>query len=99
VAREEDIGVDTGQFDFDPSELAYVDSHHFELESLPDVWQVNLSAAKEFTVPRLGKVTDRVMLLNIFDRTNLIPQPRSPAGVTSFTPSTSGWMCMAKTNL
>jgi hypothetical protein len=44
------------------------------------VWQVNLSAAKEFTVPRLGKVADRVMLLNIFDRTNLI-RPANGIGV------------------
>jgi outer membrane receptor protein involved in Fe transport len=118
VAREQDIGVDTGQFNFDPAELAYMDSHYFVLdhtalfsvsggaayrcrdwlfamdtlfntglragfantESLPDVWQVNLSAAKEFMVPWLGKVTDRVMLLNIFDRTNLI-RPANGIGV------------------
>jgi hypothetical protein len=47
---------------------------------LPDVWQVNLSAVKEFTLPRLGKVTDRVMLLNIFDRNNLI-RPANGIGV------------------
>jgi hypothetical protein len=39
-----------------------------------------LSAAKKFTVPRLGKLTDRVMLLNIFDRTNLI-RPANGIGV------------------
>jgi outer membrane receptor protein involved in Fe transport len=118
AARERDIGVDTGQFNFDPAELAYMDSHYFVLdhtalfslsggaayrwrdwlfamdtlfntglragfantESLPDVWQVNLSAAKDLTVPRLGKITDRVMLLNIFDHTNLI-RPANGIGV------------------
>jgi len=50
-------------------------------EGLPNVWQVNLSAAKEFTIPRLGKVTDRVILLNIFDRTNMI---RPPNGIGVF---------------
>lgn len=119
VARERDVGVDTGQFNFDPSELAYIDTHHIILdhtalftvsggaayrwrdwlfaidnlfntglrggfantEGLPNVWQVNLSAAREFTIPRLGKVTDRVILIDIFDRTNLI---RPPDGIGVF---------------
>jgi outer membrane receptor protein involved in Fe transport len=118
VAREEDIGVDTGQFNFDPDELAYMDSHYFVLdhtalftvsggiayrwrdwlfavdtlfntglragfantESLPNVWQVNLSTARQITLPWLGHITNRVMLLNIFDRTNLI-RPASGIGV------------------
>jgi len=118
VAREEDIGVDTGQFNFDPAELAYMDSHYFVLdhtalftisgglayrwrdwlfsmdnlfntglragfantEGLPNVWQVNLSAARQLSVPWLGHITDRVTLLNIFDRTNLI-RPASGIGV------------------
>jgi hypothetical protein len=49
-------------------------------DSLPDVWQVNLSTVREFTLPRLGKVTDRVMLLNIFHRNNLI-RPANGIGV------------------
>ncbi|MBV8772448.1 MAG: hypothetical protein JO166_08985 [Deltaproteobacteria bacterium] len=32
MAREQDIGVDTGQFNFDPSELTYMDSHYFVLD-------------------------------------------------------------------
>ncbi|HYB90115.1 MAG TPA: hypothetical protein VEC38_03625, partial [Candidatus Binataceae bacterium] len=39
---------------------------------LPKVWQFNLSGAKDFTVPGLGKFTNRIILQNIFDRTNLI---------------------------
>jgi outer membrane receptor protein involved in Fe transport len=119
VAREEDIGVDTAQFNFDPDELAYMDSHYFVLdhtalftisggiayrwrdwlfaldtlfdtglragfantEGLPNVWQVNLSAAKQLNIPWFGQITDRVMLLNIFDRTNLI---RPPNGIGVF---------------
>ncbi|HJU09653.1 MAG TPA: hypothetical protein VJ728_02190, partial [Candidatus Binataceae bacterium] len=118
AAREEDIGVDTGQFNFDPVELSYMDRHYFILdhtalfsisgglayrwgkwlfatdmlfnaglragfantESLPNVLQVNLSAAREFDIPWFGKLTDRVMLLNIFDRTNLI-RPANGIGV------------------
>jgi outer membrane receptor protein involved in Fe transport len=119
VAREEDIGVDTAQFNFDPDELAYMDSHYFVLdhtalftisggiayrwrdwlfaldtlfdtglragfantEGLPNVWQVSLSAAKQLNIPWFGQITDRVMLLNIFDRTNLI---RPPNGIGVF---------------
>jgi outer membrane receptor protein involved in Fe transport len=119
VAREEDIGVDTAQFNFDPAELAYMDSHYFVLdhtalftissgiayrwhdwlfamdtlfntglragfantEGLPNVWQVNFSVARQLAVPWLGQITDRVMLLNIFDRTNLI---RPPSGIGVF---------------
>jgi hypothetical protein len=45
------------------------------------VWQVNLSAAKQLNIPWFGQITDRVMLLNIFDRTNLI---RPPNGIGVF---------------
>ena len=47
---------------------------------LPKVWQFNLSAAKDFTIPRLGQFTNRIVLLNIFDRTNLI-RPANCVGV------------------
>ncbi len=118
VAREEDIGVDTGQFNFSPAELAYIDTHHIILdhtalytlsggvayrwrdwlftldelfntglrggfantESLPNVFQINLSGGKSFNLPIVGEVNDRVILLNIFDRTNLI-RPASGIGV------------------
>ena len=37
---------------------------------------MNLSAAREIEIPWLSKITDRVVLLNIFDRTNLIRPER-----------------------
>ncbi|MGD0075579.1 MAG: TonB-dependent receptor [Candidatus Binataceae bacterium] len=118
VAREEDIGVATGQYNFSPAELAYINRHYFVLDhtplvgasggaayrwgdyhftidglfssglrggfanetQLPKVWQFNLSAAREFHIPRLGKVENRIILLNIFDRTNLI-RPATGIGV------------------
>jgi hypothetical protein len=33
---------------------------------LPKVWQFNLSGARDFMVPGLGKFTNRIVLLNIF---------------------------------
>jgi outer membrane receptor protein involved in Fe transport len=118
VAREEDIGVASGQYNFPPDEVAFIDRHYFVLdhtplvgwsggtayrwhdyqftfdglfssglragfaneEQLPKIWQFDLSAARDFVVPRLGKFTDRITLLNIFDRTNLI-RPSSGIGV------------------
>ncbi len=118
VAREEDIGVASGQYNFPPGELSYIDRHYFVLDHtplvgasgglayrwndyqftcdglfssglrggfanqtpLPDVWQINLSAARDFTLPGIGKFTNRIILLNIFDRTNLI-RPASGIGV------------------
>jgi outer membrane receptor protein involved in Fe transport len=118
VAREEDIGVDTGQFNFSPAELAYIDTHYFILdhtalytlsggaayrwrdwlftvdglfntglrggfandESLPNVFQINLSGGKSFDFPIIGQVNNRVILLNIFDRTNLL-RPANGIGV------------------
>jgi hypothetical protein len=49
-------------------------------QQLPKVWQFNLRA-RDFHVPGLGTVTDRIILLNIFDRTNLI---RPAAGIGVF---------------
>lgn len=40
----------------------------------------NMSAARDFVIPGLGKFTNRIVLLNIFDRTNLI-RPASGIGV------------------
>ncbi len=118
VAREEDIGVASGQYNFPPDELAYIDRHYFVLDhtplvgasggaawrwreyqfsidglfssglrggfanqtQLPKVWQFNLGAARDFVVPGLGKLTDRITLLNIFDRINLI-RPANGIGV------------------
>jgi hypothetical protein len=118
VSREEDIGVATGQYNFDPTELAYLNRHYFILdhtplvggsggvayrwreylftfdglfssglrggfadqEQLPKVWQFNLSASRFFNIPMLGKIENRIILINIFDRTNLI-RPSSGIGV------------------
>jgi hypothetical protein len=49
-------------------------------DELPKVWQFNLSAAKDITIPGFGKFTNRIVLLNIFDRTNLI-RPANGIGV------------------
>ncbi len=50
-------------------------------ERVPNVCQINLSAAREIEIPWIGKTTDPVVLLNIFDRTNLI---RPPNGIGVF---------------
>jgi outer membrane receptor protein involved in Fe transport len=111
-------GVVTGQFNFDPNELAWLDSHHIALDhqpifglsggatyawrewsfsvdsifntglragfadsmTLPDVWQVNASVERAFDVPGVGKVTDRVSVLNLFNRVNLI-RPAEGIGI------------------
>jgi outer membrane receptor protein involved in Fe transport len=118
VAREEDIGVASGQYNFPANEDAFIDRHYIVLDhtplvgasggaayhwrdyqftfdglfssglrggfanetQLPKVWQFNLSAGRDFTVPGFGKFKNRVVLLNIFDRTNLI-RPANGIGV------------------
>ena len=118
VAREEDIGVASGQYNFPANEIAYIDKHYIVLDhtplvgasggaayrtgpyqftfdglfsgglrggfadqtQLPKVWQFDLSAARDWTIPGFGKITNRVTLLNIFDRTNLI-RPSEGIGV------------------
>jgi hypothetical protein len=110
--------VATGQFNFDPDELGYINRHYIVLDhqplygasggasyrwgpyafsfdtlyssglrggfadlwSLPHVIQVNLSGQRTFHVPYIGEVTDRITLLNIFDRTNLI-RPAEGIGI------------------
>src|SRR5271163_1392560 len=47
---------------------------------LPKVWQFNLSAAKSLDVPLVGHIENRVILLNVFDRINLI-RPSTGIGV------------------
>jgi len=47
---------------------------------LPKVWQFNLSAAKTLDVPVLGHIENRIILLNVFDRINLI-RPTTGIGV------------------
>ncbi len=118
VGRNMQKGVATGQFNFDPDELAFIDAHHIILdhqplfggtagltydwkpysfgieatyssglrggfadqEGLPTTVQVNLNAERSFEVPGIGKVTDRVILYNILDRTNLI-RPSEGIGI------------------
>ena len=41
---------------------------------------MNLSAARDFVIPGFGRFNNRVVLLNIFDRTNLI-RPSNGIGV------------------
>ncbi len=118
VAREEDIGVATGQYNFDPVELAYLNRHYFVLDhtpmvgasggaawrwrdylftfdvlfssglrggfadqdQLPQVWQFNTSVSRFFELPGIGRIENRIVLLNMFDRTNLI-RPSEGIGV------------------
>ena len=118
IGRNMQKGVATGQFNFDPDELGYIDRHYIvldhqplygasggityrwkpysfglnalyssglrggfaDLESLPHVVQVDLNGQRSFQVPYLGEVTDRITLLNIFDRTNLI-RPAEGIGI------------------
>ena len=118
IGRNLQKGVATGQFNFDPDELGYINRHYIvldhqplygasggitynwkpyvfslaalyssglrgdfaDLESLPNVIQVDLSGQRSFEIPHIGKVTDRITLLNIFDRTNLI-RPAEGIGI------------------
>ncbi|MEJ0065513.1 MAG: TonB-dependent receptor [Caulobacteraceae bacterium] len=49
-------------------------------EQLPDVVQVNGSVERTFHVPGLGRVIDRLIVVNMFDRTNLI-RPAEGIGI------------------
>ncbi|HUB98145.1 MAG TPA: TonB-dependent receptor, partial [Stellaceae bacterium] len=118
LGRNLQKGVVTGQFNFDPDELAYINSHHIILdhqplvglaagttydwqswsfsvdtnfntglrggfadqEALPNVWQVNFSVQRGFDVPGVGKVFDRVSVLNVLNRINLI-RPAEGIGI------------------
>jgi TonB dependent receptor/Carboxypeptidase regulatory-like domain/TonB-dependent Receptor Plug Domain len=118
IGRNMQKGVATGQFNFDPEELGYINRHYIvldhqplygasggityrwkpwefssdliyssglrggfaDLEKLPHVVQVNLAAQRAFQVPSIGEVTNRITLLNIFDRTNLI-RPAEGIGI------------------
>jgi hypothetical protein len=118
LGRNVQKGVATGQFNFDPDELAFIDAHHIvldhqplvggsagatyswrawsfsvdglyssglrsgfaDLEHLPQVIQANFSVQRSFHVPGVGKLTDRIVVLNAFDRTNLI-RPANGIGI------------------
>lgn len=111
-------GVVTGQFNFTPDELAYIDSHHIlldhqplvgiaagasydwkcwsfsadatyssglqagfaDLVHLPNIFQLNFGIGRSFDIPGVGTVTNRVTLLNVLDRTNLI-RPSQGIGI------------------
>jgi hypothetical protein len=47
---------------------------------LPQTLQVNASIQRTWTVPGVGKVVDRVTVLNLFDRVNLI-RPAEGIGI------------------
>ncbi len=49
-------------------------------DHLPSVFQVNVSAQRTFDIPGVGPVVDRLVLLNIFDRVNLI-RPAEGIGI------------------
>jgi outer membrane receptor protein involved in Fe transport len=51
-----------------------------DLEPLPHVVQVNLSGERSFRVPGLGLLTNRITILNVFDRVNLI-RPAEGIGI------------------
>jgi len=118
IGRNMQKGVATGQFNFDPEELGYINRHYIvldhqplygasggityrwkpwafsadalyssglrggfaDLEKLPHVVQVDLSGQRSFHMPSIGEVTNRITILNIFDRTNLI-RPTTGIGV------------------
>jgi TonB dependent receptor/TonB-dependent Receptor Plug Domain len=111
-------GVVSGQFNFDPDELAYIDSHSIvldhqplygaavggswhigayslsadgiyssglragfaDLEKLPNVFQLDLSAERGFRIQGVGVLTNRLAVLNVLDRINLI-RPAEGIGI------------------
>ncbi|WP_425157414.1 TonB-dependent receptor [Candidatus Binatus sp.] len=70
----------TWQFSFDGLFSSGLRGGFANRTQLPKVWQFNLSAAKTLYVPMLGHVENRVILLNVFDRINLI-RPSTGIGV------------------
>lgn len=51
-----------------------------DLEQLPQVWQVDLSAERSWAVPGLGRLTHRLAVLNVLDRVNFI-RPAEGIGI------------------
>lgn len=118
MGRNYEHGVDSGQFNFDPTELAYIDNHYFlidheplaelndgiayrlapftvsldsvyssglrggfaDYERLPSVFQVNAGIIYDLKLPGVGKASDRVTILNLFNRVNQL-RPSSGIGV------------------
>jgi hypothetical protein len=111
-------GVATGQFNFDPAELDYIDSHAIvldhqplygaatgaswrvgayalsadaiyssglragfaDLQKLPNVFQADLSAERTWRIPGVGALSNRLAVLNVLDRINLI-RPAEGIGI------------------
>src|SRR5579863_196086 len=118
VGRNWQQGVATGQFNFPPDELAYIDSHSIvidhqplygaaagaswhlgaytiaadglyssglrsgfaDTDQLPHVIQVNMSVERSIEVPGVGLLSNRLAVLNLFDRVNLI-RPADGIGI------------------
>lgn len=118
IGRNMQEGVYTGQFNFDPVELSYIDHHDIVLdhqplvgvsagatydwkpysfsvdatyssglrggfadeERLPAVLQLNVSVQRAFTIPGIGEIVDRLIVVNAFDRVNLI-RPAEGIGI------------------
>jgi outer membrane receptor protein involved in Fe transport len=53
-------------------------------EKMPINWQVNLGVARSFWLPEIGDVEGRLMMINLFDRTNLL---RNGTGIGIFEPA------------
>ena len=51
-----------------------------DLERLPQVVQVNISAERSFRIAGLGVLSNRISVLNLFDRVNLI-RPADGIGI------------------
>jgi len=118
VGENRQIGVITGQFNFDRDELAYINTHSISLDHqplvgasggftyawrttsisvdglyssglrggfadearLPQVIQFNAALEHRWRMPGLGEVANRLTILNLFDRVNLI-RPAEGIGI------------------
>jgi hypothetical protein len=118
IGENRQKGVATGQFNFDPDELAFINANGLvldhqplygvsagatyrfspyavsfdliyssglrggfaDLEKLPPVVQLNASVERSFKVPGVGEVVDRITILNVADRVNLI-RPAEGIGI------------------
>ena len=70
----------TWQFTFDGLFSSGLRGGFANRTQLPKVWQFNLSAAKTLDVSALGHIENRIILLNVVDRINLI-RPATGIGV------------------
>jgi hypothetical protein len=118
IGRNLQKGVLTGQFNFDPDELAFINAHPIvldhqplygasagasyrwqdftvvfdgiyssglrggfaDLEQLPAVVQLNAGVQRDFRIPGFGTVSDRLTVLNLLNRVNLI-RPSEGIGI------------------